>query len=521
MVEFFQPTHPLDFTLADVGIDPAQVITTLDILKKAKDSKRLIIVFGDYDADGISATAILWQTLNQAGFDAKPFIPHREKHGYGISMAAIDDLEEQGWLKEKPLVITVDTGIVAHQGVAELVKRGAEVIITDHHVAEDDLPAAEAVVHSTHLCGATVSWMLSREIASEFEMELSEWWQLDLAGLATIADQVPLQEANRAFAWWGIKALQNTERLGLVALLKQADVKAVDIDETTINYVLAPRINAMGRLAHGLEALRLLCTTNPNRAYLLAEKINDLNAQRQKLTDDLVRIALSQQIEWRDEPLIVVASPAYHEGVIGLVAGKLSEQFHKPAIVIAVGEQKAKASARSVAGINIIEFLRRHRELFTELGGHPMAAGFGCWAKQVPELTAELLKAAKKEFQVEAPDAVVADCVLPRELLNLETVKALESFRPFGQRNPRPMFVVSDLELQQSSVIGKQQQHLKLQVTVQDQVFEILMWSQAELQTTLEIGRLYSFLVQLDQQTWRQKISLKVTAVSLTDVEKQ
>ncbi len=519
--EFLSPTHPLELTLEQVGIDKQQMLKALEILETARETKQPIIVFGDYDADGISATTILWQTLHQLGFDAKPFIPHREKHGYGVSAAAIADMKEQGWLEVKdgvaPVLITVDNGIVAHKPIAKLVKLGMTVIITDHHVAEKKLPPAAAVVHTTKLCGATVSWMLSREIMATFgKLVTDQWWQLDVAGLATIADQVPLLDANRSFAWWGIKALRQTTRPGITAILTQATVEQSTIDENTVNYVLAPRINAMGRLSHGLEALRLLCTTTKARAEQIATKINDINTQRQKLTEDLVRIALSQQAQWADKNLIVVSSPAYHEGVIGLVAGKLAEQFHKPAIVIAVGEKSAKGSARSVPGVDMIAFLRKHRELFTELGGHPMAAGFGVEVERVEEVKTEL-EEADDTFANYTTVATSVDLVLPEHFFSLEVAEALQQLRPHGSANQLPLFMAEKYQIIDLVAIGKEKKHLKLQVKKNtDQMLEVLFWNQSANSLLMAKQDNITFTVSLLTSSWRNKVQLQLTAQVVT-----
>jgi len=250
--EFFSPKKPHEITLAEVDLNKDQVKLAVTRIQKAIEAKQKVVVFGDYDADGICATAILWETLNNLGLVTQPFIPHRDKHGYGISNKAIDDLLE----KDHPdLIITVDNGIVAHEPLARLAKEKIDVIVTDHHQPEEKLPEAYAIVHTTKLCGATVAWMLARELSQDFVDSL-----LDLTAIATISDLVPLISANRSFAKYGLEKIKENNRVGISALISTANLDKREVDSNLIGFGIGPRINAMGRLAHGLDALRLLVT---------------------------------------------------------------------------------------------------------------------------------------------------------------------------------------------------------------------------------------------------------------------
>jgi len=516
---FFHPPQPTQLSLDSVGLAEENVAQAFKLIIEARAAQSKILVFGDYDADGICATAIMWQTLYALGCLALPFIPDRQKHGYGLSMKVIEELKTG---KLPDLIITVDNGIVAHQAVAELIKLGVKVIVTDHHSPEAILPPASAIVHTTQLCGATVAWMFCREllVRAEVKTQLSQEL-LDLAGIATIADQVPLVLANRAFAFWGIKALQETQRPGILAMCTAAQVNFQNINAQTIHYVLAPRINAMGRIEHGMDALRLLCTTNVPRAQQLATSVSVTNTRRQDLTSELLEIALSEAKKWENEQVIIVSSTKFHEGVIGLIAGKLCETYFKPAIVIAVGESKAKASARSIPSVNIVELIREVREDLLEVGGHPMAAGFGLQTPKLELVTLRLQQLAKAQiFAEQLVPTQLVDCVLAESLLNEETVELLARFEPFGSGNPEPVFALENIQLKDVSTLGSQQQHLKLLLRLaDDQQLEALGWNKAGLASFISENKTVDLAatLELNEYKGRTKLQLKLKDVRLPE----
>lgn len=512
---FLHPSHPQEIDITAVGIDPKQLKKALKRLKQAKTEEETIIVFGDYDADGVSATTIMWQTLYGLGFKAQPFIPHREKHGYGMSDRSLDDLLSG----TKPsLVITVDTGIVAHDAVARLQEAEIDVIITDHHQPELVLPPALAVLHTDQLCGATVAWMVAREVQRAFGATLDRNWQLDLAGIATIADQVPLVGANRSFATHGLATLRETTRVGLVALFNQAGINPPDITEQTIGFGIAPRINAMGRLGHSLDALRLLCTNNQNRAVQLAAKLGSTNAERQDLTTQMFQHAVAQAKTWDDQSIIIVHSEEYHEGVIGLIAGRLVEQFSKPAIALSVGGGVAKASARSVKGVNIVELIRQVKDDLLEVGGHPMAAGFGVEAAKLDQVITRLRTLATEQISASLlKQSVLLDAELPAELISFDTIKLLDQFAPFGQFNEPPLFAIRDMEILEIITLGKDKRHLKLIVRKSDDVqpIEVLVWRNGHRASELRAGAKIDIAGVPEVNEWKGKKKIQIKAVDL------
>lgn len=514
---YFHPVAPLKLTLETVGISSSAMKKAWARLQIAHQKQEDILVFGDYDADGISATAIMWLTLHHLGYQARPFIPHRTKHGYGLSAKALQEILAH---KKPDLIITVDNGIVALEQVKWLKNQGVDVIITDHHQPESEgsqilYPPAHSVIHTTQLCGATVAWMMAKELlilhdkSMDFAIDL-----LDLCGLATIADQVPLLAANRSFAKFGVEALATTKRPGILALCTLADVDQKSITVTTVNYVLAPRINAMGRLDHGLDALRLLCTTNISRAQTLADTLDTTNTKRQTLTEDLLAIAKAQAETWKDEHLIVAHSAAFHEGVIGLIAGKLMELYYKPAIVMAVGETTTKASARSIAGVNIVELIRLVRSDLLEVGGHPMAAGFGFETVKLEVVRERLLLVAKENIQeTQLQPSVSIDCYLDSGLLHEDTVVLLEKFAPFGQGNLQPTIALRDLKVLDAFTMGKEKQHLKLVLSRTDdpagRPINAVGWRMGELADGL-VGKMVEVAGKIELNDYKGKKSVQL-----------
>ncbi|PIR63504.1 MAG: single-stranded-DNA-specific exonuclease RecJ [Candidatus Pacebacteria bacterium CG_4_9_14_3_um_filter_40_12] len=507
---FFNPTHPLELSLKECGLDAKQLTIAHKRLVVAKSKKEKVVIFGDYDADGITAAATVWLALKEFGLVAQPFIPLRDKHGYGLSVAALEEVIET---HNPDLIITVDNGIVAHEAATFLKEKSIDLILTDHHQPEDTLPVAIAVVHSTELCGASVAWMLVRDLLSkEAAGQL-----LDLVGIATIADQVPLFDANRAFAYHGINALQVTPRRGIKSLLAAATVDQKQLDSTTIGFVLAPRINAMGRLAHGMDALRLLCSQNPQQVAQLTQVLTSTNTERQELTRDLYELALTQAKQQEEEHILVVHSPEFHEGIIGLIAGRLVEKFSKPAIVLSVSEATAKASVRSIPGVHVTNYLRTFKKSMTSLGGHPMAAGFGVETVKMEQLISEIQSEALTAISAEMLESpLTIESQLPVDLVSLELVDVLSSFAPFGSGNDYPIFSLKDVSVLSAKTMGKDNAHLMMTVQLAEdmQPLKIIGWRKARLVSELEIGAKITVVGVIEKNIWRDRVSLQMV---LTD----
>lgn len=513
--QFFSFKHPMELSLDEVEIDSQQVQQAVSLLAEIKKTQGKVLIFGDYDADGICSTALLWQVLDQLGFNVSPFIPHREKHGYGISMTALSEILESDSTKPN-LVITVDNGIVAHEPIQYLRSQGIDVILTDHHQPDGELPNATAIVHSDRLCGGGVAWMFAREVVASLAPEKTQLVedQLDLVGIATVADQVPLIGPSRSFAGVGVQALRKSQRLGIKLLLKIANRDQNTIDTSDINFALAPRINAMGRLAHGLPALELLTTQDYSLAESLVGLLNDTNTQRQDMTYQMVGDADLQVEAAEDQKIIIVASPDYHEGVIGLIAGKLSEKYYRPAIAISISENgTAKGSARSIPGVNIVELLREVKGELLDVGGHPMAAGFSLETEKLEVFKSKLTELANAELTAEMLEpSLTIEMPLSLELVNLALVEEINQFAPFGASNQRPIFAFYDLTVVQAMVLGRDGNHLKLQLHngSLEQQLTAIGWNLGEHAPNILPGQKLNVAAMIDLNEWRGRRSVQL-----------
>jgi len=512
---FLSPKNPKDFTLAEVGISSANLAVAKLRIQTAIKNQERVIIFGDYDVDGVSATAITWEALKEAGLITQPFIPHRIKHGYGLSIKALDEILGT-YAEIKPakpdLILTVDNGIVAFEALDYLAKLKIDVIVTDHHQPEGlkKLPVL-TTIHSPELCGAGVAWFLAKEIAPKSP---DQW--LDLVTLATIADQMPLLNINRSLVVEGLKKFRtNLTRPGLKELVKLAAIDVHSLTAEQLSFSLIPRLNAMGRMADGADSLRLLCVRTQARAMELAAKLQATNLLRQELTFELTASALAQAEEQKSQKIIVVSSKDFHEGVIGLLAGKLLEKFRRPIIAIQISPNSAKASVRSMPGIDIIEFLRRSKAHFWELGGHKLAAGFVCDPKKVTEISQHLIESAEKFIQPNKfSEALEVDFDLPEKLVTLENLDQTLLLEPFGQANPKPTFVIRNLRVLDLALIGKSQQHLKLKLSLNNQtILAGLAWQKANWSEQIQLAKFYDFVIQLDQNLWREKRQLQLILI--------
>lgn len=464
-------------TPKNLGINKKDLEKTIKRIKKAIENNEKIIIFGDYDVDGITGTAILWESLNELGAKVMPYIPHRIEEGYGLSKVGIDNVLKE--FPETKIIITVDNGIVAIPAVDYANILGLEVIITDHHVPGKNLPNAYAIVHSVLICGAGVAYILAREISNKTSKIQNT--HLELVALATVADVMKLTGFNRTLLKFGLESLRKTKRPGLISLFETAKIEKEKIGVYEIGHIIAPRINAMGRLEHGLDSLRLLCTTDVKRAEELAQKLNTTNLERQRITFDSVTHARSLIGEKNMKKLLFLSHEIYEPGVIGLIAGRLTEEYYRPSIVISVGKTYSKASARSVSGFNIIEFIRMSSDLLVDAGGHPMAAGFTVETKKIPELKKLLETLSEKNITPEMLSRTLRiDCELPIEEISDKLFESINELSPFGPGNPEPAFLAKGVIIDDMRIVGKDQKHLKIQLSSQ---------TRSDLGLRLEQGR--------------------------------
>ena len=462
---FLTPPNPEKLTAKNVEIDVKSLKQAIIRIKKAIKNKESIVVYADYDADGITGGAVMWETIHKLGGNVMPYIPHRVEEGYGLSVKGINSII----IKYKPkLIITVDHGITAREKVEYAKKKGIEVIITDHHVKPKKIPKC-LIVHTTNLSGSGVSYFLAKEIIKSYKIipersrrviDIDEL--LVLATIGTIADLVPLTSSNRSIVKMGLEKLNQTKRVGLLALIKDSGLEVGTINTYSVSHILAPRLNAMGRLVHGLDALRLLCTKNSEAAQKLAKKLGLTNRERQQLTIDTFE-HVKQLLPKTLKKLIFVTHETYNQGVIGLVAGKLTESFYRPAIVVSKSDVYSKASARSINGLNIIETIRQCSELLVDAGGHPMAAGFTVETAKITLLQKKLEELVEQKLPDEKLQRLLKiDLEIPLSFINLKLWQNIQQLAPFGMGNWEPVFMTKNIKVLDSRLIGRDKQHLKL-----------------------------------------------------------
>ncbi len=439
---------------------PTDTKKAIERIKKAISKKEKIVVYSDYDADGITATAIVWETLHDLGASVMPYVPHRIKEGYGLAIPAIEKLAKEG----VKLIITVDNGVTAVEQVEAAKKLGVDVIITDHHVLPKVPPKSYALVHTTELCGAGVAWRLCYDLVLDYkpDYEKNIIEKLELAAIATIADLVPLNSACRSIVKLGLEILPKTKRPGIKCLMRASNIDG-SVGTYEIGHILAPRINAMGRIEHGLDSLRLLCTKKADEAQRLASLLAKTNSKRQDLTSGAITSALD--LVDSGQLIGVVASEAWHEGVIGLVASRLVEAHHKPMVVISRGQTRSKGSARSIKGFNIIEAIRESSEFLLDAGGHPMAAGFTIETRHIESFAKKINVYAQTVLTEELLIPVIEiECPLAPSDITKHNFQIIKKFEPFGMANPEPIFITRGMTVEDVRTVGPTSAHLKLQL---------------------------------------------------------
>lgn len=509
--EFLSPNLGT-LTPSHVGIDAKELRRAVTRVNAAIKKQEQIVIFGDYDVDGVTGSAILWETLHNLKAKVMPYIPDRMTEGYGLSIDALDNLLNS--LPDTKLIITVDNGIVADEAVGYAASKGIDVIVTDHHLPEKKIKTVEnayATIHTTALCGAGVAYIFSQEFKSA-KMGSESDDHLELAALGTFADMMPLVDANRVVALFGIKKIKTSRRPGLLALFEEAGVDRENISEYTVGHVIVPRLNATGRLNSAMDSLRLLCTKNTSRARELAVGIGKINRQRQEiLLSSSVNAVGKVKGSVDKKRIIIVSDEEYQEGVIGLIAGRLVEEFYRPAIVISKRDGQSKASVRSVSGFNIIEFLRIHKKHFVNVGGHPMAAGFTVKTESIEDLTLLLEESALEH--------VVEDMLLRKLKIDLEVdfdvvsdalYQAMSSLEPFGMGNPRPVFLSKNVKVKSIRFMGKENNHLKL--ALGDGEIDAVGFGMSEKAKVIKEGDFVDVVYSVDENVWngRRKLQLKL-----------
>ncbi len=488
-----------DFNLAGITTAKKRIL-------KAVENHELIIVYGDYDADGITGTAILYLGLTSIGAKVLPYIPHREKEGYGLSKEGLDDAKSKG----ASLVITVDNGIVALEQARYAKKIGLDLIITDHHLPLKEKPEVLSIVHSTKMCGAAVGWCLVRQLVTkELAQDL-----LDLVALASVTDMVPLLDVNRALVKTGLKQMNKTKRVGLLALILDSGLQLGNIRTYEIGYILGPRLNAKGRLEHALDALRLLCTKDLEKAKKLAKMLSDTNNQKKQLVEEAIleakeMIQISNPRGSIENKILVLKSKNWIPGIVGLVAGRIAEEYNLPTIAISLGEIESKGSARSIKGVNIIETIRMCSEVLINVGGHPQAAGFTIETTKI-EIFKEKLELNIDNIDFAQNGFLEIEALINYQKISKKWVTEIQKFEPFGIGNNKPVLSSLKVPIFDLRTVGSGK-HLKFKVGE----IEAIAFSKGDLIEQLKEKQLVdlAYYLEINKFNGNETLQLKIVDV--------
>lgn len=434
----------------------------------AKNEK--ITIYADYDADAVTAAAVLLRYFQKIGYaNAGFYIPDRNSEGYGMNTDAVKLLADQG----TKLIITVDCGINAFDAIDLATYLGMDVVVTDHHQLTAGVPRAAAVVNPhkpddvypfKDLTGVGVAFKLVQALqaTSSTPPAAFEKWLLDLVAIGTVADCQSLLGENRIFVKWGLHVLQKTRWLGLRKLMELAEIADESLDTYHIGFIIAPRINAAGRMEHASRALELLLTDDPAAAEIMAQKLDELNRHRQQVTETVLSEAREQLAARSEQKILLAAAEGWPRGIVGLVAGKLTEEFYRPVLVLEKGVEEATGSARSIGGFNIVEAIGHSKEILTRYGGHAQAAGFTLQSTNIELFYKNLLQYAETVLTDEDLSPVLHyESEITLADVKAELLDVLGDFAPFGLGNPRPRFRINNIEPRFPTAIGKEGKHLR------------------------------------------------------------
>ena len=464
-------------------------------LRRALRGGEPIAVYGDFDADGVTATALLVQTLRALGGDARPYIPHRVKEGYGLHETALTQLAHDG----VRVIITVDCGVRSLEEIAHANRVGLDVIVTDHHSVGEKMPDAVAVIDPkrpdssypfNELAGVGVAFKLAQALLRSHrqtpittqKVRLEEDDLLDLVALGTVADLVPLLSENRTLVQRGLERLNRMERPGIEALCRQSRLKSGQVSASTIGYTLGPRLNAAGRMGHAKTAYQLLGTQYPAEAERLAQILDQLNRERRQLTLETQERARQLALDTaKQAPLLFAAAPDFRAGIVGLVASRLVDEFYCPAVVVEIGEKFSRGSARSIPEFNVSRALDRCTGILVRHGGHAAAGGFTVANENLVKLAAKLRMLASEQLSgVELAPVVNVDVECDLAQMSRELEQELSRLEPCGYANPHPLFLSRNVRVYSQRTVGSGGKHLKLTLSDGQNVWNAIAFRQGE-----------------------------------------
>ncbi|MGB8658172.1 MAG: single-stranded-DNA-specific exonuclease RecJ [Candidatus Zixiibacteriota bacterium] len=519
-------------SLADL-LDPyllAEMDKGVERIIQALKEKEKIMIFGDYDVDGITATSLLYLVLNKLGADVNYYLPNRLIEGYGLSEDGILEAEKRG----VRLIVSVDCGITAVEEVAFAKARRIDTVITDHHEPKEILPEASAIINPKatgqeypggELSGVGVAFKFAQAIYRRLGQDESDLEDhLDLVALGTAADIVPLVGENRIFTRFGMAQVAKTTKPGLKSLVFVSGILGQKIGTGQVVFILAPRINAVGRLGDAGLAIQLLTTRDEHKAADMARALNEENKRRKNIDETTLIEALSlieNDVDLDGDKAIVLASSGWHQGVIGIVASRLVERFHRPTIMIAIDGDEGKGSARSIPGFHLYEAIRECEEYLLKYGGHKYAAGLSILPENILPFREKFKKVCDGRLSKEdlIPKLLI-DSELELGQINSELMRVLELFAPFGPQNMRPVFLTRSLNIWgEPHVVGNN--HLRLRVKKQGAVFDCIGFGMGDMIKPLSMTGIridLAYVVETNYWNDTYKIQLRIKDLRIADI---
>jgi single-stranded-DNA-specific exonuclease len=535
--EFFNPDYEGDLH------DPFLMLGMKEAVKKILEAikkKEKITIFGDYDADGVCGTVILKTVLEALGAsEIGIFIPNRMIEGYGLN----NDAVKKAAAEHTNLIITIDCGITDFGEIKLANSLGMEVIITDHHLVGKKVPLAKVIIDPfqkkdkypfKELSGAGVVFKLAQALISKSKRKVVpgwEKWLLDLVAIATVADCMPLLGENRTLVRYGLIVLAQTQRLGLQELMRVArlapsfEVQTLktNLDGYSLGFILAPRLNAAGRIHHASLAFELLTSLDRAAASEMAKRIDDFNRQRQKMTDEIVgqiEQRIKDRLQDKSQPVIVEADKDWSPGIVGLVAGRIADRYHRPTIIFNQKETTSRGSARSIPSFNIVEAIASCADLLKEYGGHAASAGVSLENDKLPLFKEKINQyAANKLVAEDLIPALAVDTEIEAGEINWEFFDKLLNFEPFGQKNPSPSFVLKNMEIASIRLVGNGSQHLKLELKnekIEGKVFKAIGFRLAKNgNQDLKTGDKIDIVIELIVDEWNGNRELQFKIIDI------
>ena len=525
--EFLNPDYSTDLHDPFLLIEMEKAV---ERILKSIEAKEKIIVYGDYDTDGVSSSVIMVSLIKALGGQVDVYIPFRETEGYGLNAEAVKQIAKN----KTDLVITVDCGISNAPEVEILKEKGVDIIITDHHHEPLTIPQAFAILNPNlnrekypfkPLAGCGVAYKVAQAVIARHKKykvnQLAdgfEKWFLDLVAIGTIADLMPLIGENRTLVRYGLTVLQKTKRLGLQELIKIMGNQPEDIDERAIGWQIAPRLNAAGRLNHASASYQLLITNDQREAERLAQELNQTNQQRQQITDKINLESKEILGEVKNQKILIVVGTNWPTGIVGLIAGRLTDEFHRPSLVISKYNGEIIGSGRSIPAFNIIEAIEKSSKFLARYGGHSQACGFT--VKDDKSLDS-FIKATQDLAENQLTDSdlqpvIDVDTEVKLEEIDWELFENLEKFIPFGEGNRKPKFLAKDLTINELQTVGKDAKHLRLMVKHNTEIIrKTIGFCFGNWCTRLKRGDTIDMVFELDVNEWNGNRELQLKIVDL------